>query len=58
MSLDPSLSFQDVLTTYYSFGGIKSSGFGKEGSMYGIDEYMTMKMITLGAMDKKLQCHL
>ncbi|TPX07770.1 uncharacterized protein E0L32_010562 [Thyridium curvatum] len=28
------------------FGGIKSSGFGREGSKYGIEEYMTVKMIT------------
>ncbi|ERS94917.1 hypothetical protein HMPREF1624_08628 [Sporothrix schenckii ATCC 58251] len=31
------------------FGGVKSSGFGREGSKYGIEEYMTVKTITLGA---------
>lgn len=30
------------------FGGIKESGFGREGSKYGIDEYMTTKMVTIG----------
>ncbi len=28
------------------FGGIKESGFGREGSRYGIDEYLTMKYIS------------
>ncbi|KAL1898848.1 succinate semialdehyde dehydrogenase NADP+ linked [Sporothrix stenoceras] len=31
------------------FGGVKSSGFGREGSKYGIEEYMSVKTITLGA---------
>ena len=25
------------------FGGVKQSGFGREGSKYGIDEYVTIK---------------
>lgn len=29
------------------FGGVKESGFGKEGSKYGIDEYMVTKTITI-----------
>jgi succinate-semialdehyde dehydrogenase/glutarate-semialdehyde dehydrogenase len=37
------------------FGGIKYSGFGREGSKYGIDEYMTTKMVTLGGMGQPLQ---
>ena len=37
------------------FGGVKQSGFGREGSKYGIDEYMTTKMVTLGGMSKPLQ---
>ncbi|KAK9325700.1 aldehyde dehydrogenase domain-containing protein [Lipomyces orientalis] len=31
------------------FGGVKFSGFGREGSKYGIEEYMTIKAITFGA---------
>jgi succinate-semialdehyde dehydrogenase/glutarate-semialdehyde dehydrogenase len=27
------------------FGGIKESGFGREGSRYGIDEYLNMKLV-------------
>lgn len=37
------------------FGGVKESGFGREGSKYGIDEYMVTKMVTLGGMGKPLQ---
>jgi succinate-semialdehyde dehydrogenase / glutarate-semialdehyde dehydrogenase len=37
------------------FGGVKWSGFGREGSKYGIDEYQTVKMVTLGGMGQPLQ---
>lgn len=37
------------------FGGVKQSGFGREGSKYGIDEYMTTKMVTYGGMGLPLQ---
>jgi succinate-semialdehyde dehydrogenase / glutarate-semialdehyde dehydrogenase len=37
------------------FGGVKFSGFGREGSKYGIEEYQIIKMITLGGMGKPLQ---
>ncbi|OBA23668.1 succinate-semialdehyde dehydrogenase [Metschnikowia bicuspidata var. bicuspidata NRRL YB-4993] len=30
------------------FGGIKESGFGREGSLYGMDDYTVVKSITLG----------
>jgi len=33
------------------FGGIKESGFGREGSKYGVDEYTVLKAITMGGMD-------
>jgi succinate-semialdehyde dehydrogenase / glutarate-semialdehyde dehydrogenase len=32
------------------FGGVKQSGFGREGSRYGIDEYLTIKSITLAGL--------
>lgn len=32
------------------FGGVKESGFGREGSKYGIGEYQITKMITFGGM--------
>lgn len=34
------------------FGGIKQSGLGREGSAYGLDEYLEVKYICLGAVDK------
>ncbi|KAH8703297.1 putative succinate-semialdehyde dehydrogenase Uga2 [Talaromyces proteolyticus] len=30
------------------FGGVKQSGFGREGSKYGIDEFVTIKAVTFG----------
>jgi len=33
---------------YNAFGGVKQSGIGREGSKYGIDEYLETKNITLG----------
>ena len=30
------------------FGGVKQSGFGREGSIYGIEEYLQIKAVTLG----------
>lgn len=37
------------------FGGVKWSGFGREGSKYGIEEYLITKMVTLGGMGQPLQ---
>ncbi|KAF2476602.1 succinic semialdehyde dehydrogenase [Lindgomyces ingoldianus] len=37
------------------FGGVKESGFGREGSMLGVEEYMITKMVTLGGMGQPLQ---
>ncbi|KAG8533059.1 uncharacterized protein KY384_001842 [Bacidia gigantensis] len=37
------------------FGGVKQSGFGREGSKYGISEYQITKMVTLGGMSQPLQ---
>ncbi|UKZ96558.1 uncharacterized protein TrAFT101_011341 [Trichoderma asperellum] len=33
------------------FGGVKQSGFGREGSKYGIEEYVTTKTITFGGLN-------
>ncbi|MDR1350235.1 MAG: NAD-dependent succinate-semialdehyde dehydrogenase [Zoogloeaceae bacterium] len=30
------------------FGGVKQSGFGREGSKYGIEEYLTIKQLCIG----------
>jgi len=37
------------------FGGVKLSGFGREGSRYGIEEYLHVKAVTLGGMSQPLQ---
>lgn len=37
------------------FGGIKQSGYGREGSKYGIEEYQHIKTITYGGMGQPLQ---
>jgi acyl-CoA reductase-like NAD-dependent aldehyde dehydrogenase len=29
------------------FGGIKHSGFGREGSRYGLDEYLTLQYMSV-----------
>ncbi len=34
------------------FGGIKQSGIGREGSSYGIDEYLEMKSLCLAGIDR------
>ncbi|BCS00949.1 NAD-dependent succinate-semialdehyde dehydrogenase [Aspergillus luchuensis] len=33
------------------FGGVKQSGFGREGSKYGIDEFLVVKSVTFGGID-------
>jgi succinate-semialdehyde dehydrogenase/glutarate-semialdehyde dehydrogenase len=37
------------------FGGVKESGFGREGSLYGIGEYQVTKMVTYGGLGQPLQ---
>ena len=34
------------------FGGVKESGQGREGSLYGLDDYLEIKAITIGGIDK------
>ena len=34
------------------FGGVKESGMGREGSKYGMDEYIEIKYITLGGINR------
>ncbi|KIX06696.1 uncharacterized protein Z518_04672 [Rhinocladiella mackenziei CBS 650.93] len=37
------------------FGGVKESGFGREGSKYGVDEYTVIKSLTVGGISNELQ---
>jgi succinate-semialdehyde dehydrogenase/glutarate-semialdehyde dehydrogenase len=39
-----------VSTEVVPFGGVKESGFGREGSRYGIDEYLEIKYLCMGAL--------
>jgi succinate-semialdehyde dehydrogenase/glutarate-semialdehyde dehydrogenase len=34
------------------FGGVKESGYGREGSLHGIDEYLVIKSVTIGNQDR------
>ncbi|MFH2092751.1 MAG: NAD-dependent succinate-semialdehyde dehydrogenase [Pseudomonadota bacterium] len=34
------------------FGGVKASGIGREGSRYGLDEYLEIKYLCMGGIDK------
>ncbi len=40
-----------ISTEIAPFGGIKQSGLGREGSKYGLDEYLEVKYILLGGID-------
>jgi succinate-semialdehyde dehydrogenase/glutarate-semialdehyde dehydrogenase len=40
-----------ISTEVAPFGGIKASGIGREGSKYGIEEYLEMKYVCLGGID-------
>ncbi|EQB44925.1 succinate-semialdehyde dehydrogenase [Colletotrichum gloeosporioides Cg-14] len=35
------------------FGGVKESGYGREGSLYGLEEYQNIKSITIGNQDAR-----
>jgi succinate-semialdehyde dehydrogenase / glutarate-semialdehyde dehydrogenase len=41
-----------ISTEIAPFGGVKQSGLGREGSKYGLEEYLEMKYILLGGLDK------
>ncbi len=40
-----------ISTEIAPFGGVKQSGLGREGSRYGIDEYLEMKYVLFGGLD-------
>lgn len=39
-----------ISTAQAPFGGVKQSGIGREGSRYGVDEYVEIKYICLGGL--------
>jgi len=40
-----------ISTEVVPFGGMKQSGIGREGSHYGIDEYIEVKYLCFGGLD-------
>ena len=40
-----------ISTEVAPFGGMKESGFGREGSKYGIDDYLEVKYLLIGGID-------
>ena len=41
-----------ISTAEAPFGGVKQSGLGREGSKYGIDEFLEIKYVCLAGLDK------
>ncbi|HPK31363.1 MAG TPA: aldehyde dehydrogenase family protein, partial [Ottowia sp.] len=41
-----------ISAEHVPFGGVKQSGLGREGSSHGIDEYVEMKYLCLGDIDR------
>lgn len=41
-----------ISTEVAPFGGVKESGIGREGSQYGIDEYLELKYLCMGGLDR------
>ncbi|MFN8963025.1 MAG: aldehyde dehydrogenase family protein, partial [Betaproteobacteria bacterium] len=39
-----------ISTEVAPFGGVKQSGYGREGSRLGIDEYLVVKYVCLGGL--------
>jgi succinate-semialdehyde dehydrogenase/glutarate-semialdehyde dehydrogenase len=46
------LNSGSVGTASVPFGGVKQSGYGREGSYHGIDEYVEVKYVLMGGLDK------
>lgn len=40
-----------ISTTVAPFGGVKESGFGREGSKYGVDDFLEIKYLCMGGID-------
>lgn len=45
MSASLFITLNSCVDTWFRFGGIKESGFGREGSKYGLDDYLVIKSI-------------
>jgi gamma-glutamyl-gamma-aminobutyraldehyde dehydrogenase len=47
-----SVNTVDALSPMTPFGGVKQSGFGREGSHYGIEEFLETKYVLMGGLDR------
>ena len=41
-----------ISTEVAPFGGVKQSGLGREGSKYGIDDFVEIKYVCIGGIDR------
>jgi succinate-semialdehyde dehydrogenase/glutarate-semialdehyde dehydrogenase len=41
-----------ISTCEVPFGGVKQSGLGREGARHGLEDYLEMKYLCLGGLDK------
>ena len=41
-----------ISTAEAPFGGVKQSGLGREGSRYGLDDYLEIKYLCFGGLDR------
>ena len=41
-----------ISTAEAPFGGVKESGLGREGSHHGVEEYLEMKYMLMGGLNK------
>ena len=41
-----------ISTAEAPFGGVKQSGLGREGSKYGLDEFLEVKYVCFGGIDR------
>lgn len=44
-----------ISTAEAPFGGVKSSGLGREGSRYGLDDFLEIKYVCMGGINTQLQ---
>jgi len=44
-----------ISTAVAPFGGVKESGMGREGSKYGIEDFLEVKYMCMGGIDPELQ---
>ncbi len=46
------INFGILATDHVPFGGVKQSGLGREGSHHGMDDYLELKYMCLGDIER------